>query len=71
MRRILFDLDPRGYEDCPLDRGNTWDTRVHDIDVLWETLLFRHLIQWTDYRSDFQKGKQLQVKADREPSQEV
>lgn len=70
MRRILLDLDPHGYEDWPLGHGDTWDTRVHDMDVLWETLLFRHLITWTDYRSDFEE-KPLRVKSERERSQEV
>ena len=70
MRRVLFDLDPRGYEDYPLDHGGTWDTRVHDMDALWQTLLFRHLITWTDYQSKFEE-KPRRVKAERELSQEV
>lgn len=74
MRRVLSDLDPHGYEDSPLDSGNKWDTRVHDMEDLWETPLFRHLRKWADYHSAFVEKPQ-RVKArresEREPSQEV
>ena len=70
MGRILLDLDPRGYEDSSLGHSTIWDTRVHDLDVLWETLLFRHLKTWTDYHSDFEESP-LRVKPERAPSQEV
>ena len=70
MRRILTDLDPRGYENYPIGHGDTWDTRVHDMDALWETLLFRDLVTWADYRSNFE-DKPRRVRAEREPSPEI
>jgi hypothetical protein len=70
VKKILYDLDPGGYEDDPLDDGDTWDTRVHDMIVLWETRLFRDLITWTDYHSNFEE-RPGRVKAQRELSPEV